>query len=173
MTVSKGALGNLINRYRAVLGRCRLMNVFGSLAIAGMLVVGSVQCAAAEPVSIIWGEHQSNETIKLALDGGSTITGNLTAASGGSISLTGTGPVRINGRIYVVDGQSSFSGDTIVIDNQTVNATGSAVMNYGGTLHLGDGSSFSNNVMTLTGSSAGTVATYGNTTIGNNVSFIK
>ena len=39
---SKGAIGNLINRYRAVLGKCRLLNVFGSLAVAGMLVMGGI-----------------------------------------------------------------------------------------------------------------------------------
>lgn len=48
MTLSKGAVGNLINRYRAVLRKCRMMNVFGSLAVAGMLVVGSAGIAGAE-----------------------------------------------------------------------------------------------------------------------------
>ena len=36
MTMSKGAVGNLINRYRAVLKKCHMLNVFGSLAVAGM-----------------------------------------------------------------------------------------------------------------------------------------
>ena len=40
MTMSKGAVGNLINRYRAVLKKCHMLNVFGSLAVAGMLVMG-------------------------------------------------------------------------------------------------------------------------------------
>ena len=48
MTLSKGAVGNLINRYRAVLRKCRMMNVFGSLAVAGMLVAGSAGMAGAE-----------------------------------------------------------------------------------------------------------------------------
>ena len=48
MTLSKGAVGNLINRYRAVLRKCRMMNVFGSLAVAGMLVAGSAGIAGAE-----------------------------------------------------------------------------------------------------------------------------
>lgn len=39
MTMSKGAVGNLINRYRAVLKKCHMLNVFGSLAVAGMLVM--------------------------------------------------------------------------------------------------------------------------------------
>ena len=47
MTLSKGAIGNLINRYRAVLKKCRMMNVFGSLAVAGLLVAGSAGSAGS------------------------------------------------------------------------------------------------------------------------------
>ena len=42
MYQTKGAIGNLINRYRAVLKKCHLLNTFGSLAVAGMLVMGGV-----------------------------------------------------------------------------------------------------------------------------------
>lgn len=45
--LTKGAIGNLINRYRAVLKKCNLMNVFGSLAVAGMLVMSGVKVADA------------------------------------------------------------------------------------------------------------------------------
>ena len=45
--LTKGAIGNLINRYRAVLEKCRLMNVFGSLAVASMLVMGGAGVAQA------------------------------------------------------------------------------------------------------------------------------
>lgn len=44
--LTKGAIGNLVNRYRAVLKKCRLINVFGSLAVASMLVLGSAGMAA-------------------------------------------------------------------------------------------------------------------------------
>lgn len=44
---SKNAIGNLISRYKAVLKKCNLMNTFGSLAIAGMLVLGGVGMASA------------------------------------------------------------------------------------------------------------------------------
>ena len=47
MTLSKGAVGNLMNRYRAVLKKCHLMNMFGSLAVAGLLVAGSAVSATA------------------------------------------------------------------------------------------------------------------------------
>ena len=51
MTLSRGAIGNLVNRYRAVLRKCRMMNVFGSLAVAGMLVAGNTGFAGAEELS--------------------------------------------------------------------------------------------------------------------------
>ena len=47
MTMSKGAVGNLISRYRAVLKKCHLMNMFGSLAVAGMLVMSGAGVAEA------------------------------------------------------------------------------------------------------------------------------
>ncbi len=45
--LTKGAIGNLINRYRAVLKKCTLINVFGSLAVASMLVMGGASAAHA------------------------------------------------------------------------------------------------------------------------------
>ena len=50
MTMSKGAVGNLINRYRAVLKKCHMLNVFGSLAVAGMLVMGGAGVAGAQTI---------------------------------------------------------------------------------------------------------------------------
>ena len=47
MQLTKGAIGNLINRYKAVLKKCHLMNTFGSLAVAGMLVMGGAGMAEA------------------------------------------------------------------------------------------------------------------------------
>lgn len=47
MQLTKGAIGNLINRYKAVLKKCHLMNTFGSLAVAGMLVMGGAGMAVA------------------------------------------------------------------------------------------------------------------------------
>ena len=48
MQLTKGAIGNLINRYKAVLKKCHLMNTFGSLAVAGMLIMGGAGVAVAE-----------------------------------------------------------------------------------------------------------------------------
>ncbi len=46
--LTKGAIGNLINRYRAVLKKCNLINTFGSLAVAAMLVMGGAGVAVAD-----------------------------------------------------------------------------------------------------------------------------
>jgi len=45
--LTKGAIGNLINRYKAVLKKCALINTFGSLAVASMLVLGGASVAGA------------------------------------------------------------------------------------------------------------------------------
>ena len=42
--LTKDAIGKLVNRYRAVLKKCRLMNVFGSLALVAMLIAGGMVC---------------------------------------------------------------------------------------------------------------------------------
>ena len=52
MQLTKGAIGNLINRYKAVLKKCHLLNVFGSLAVAGMLVMGGAGVAGANEGSL-------------------------------------------------------------------------------------------------------------------------
>ena len=37
--LTKGAIGNLVNKYRSVLKKCRLLNLFGTLALTGALTV--------------------------------------------------------------------------------------------------------------------------------------
>ena len=54
--LTKGAIGNLVNKYRAVLKKCGLLNIFGSLALAGALTVGAAGMAGAaapdDPITI-------------------------------------------------------------------------------------------------------------------------
>lgn len=47
MIMSRNAVGNLMARYKTVLKNCSLMNTFGSLAMAGMLVLGGASGAMA------------------------------------------------------------------------------------------------------------------------------
>ena len=49
--LTKGAIGNLVNRYKAVLAKCNLINTFGSLAVASMLVLGCAGVASAAEVT--------------------------------------------------------------------------------------------------------------------------
>ena len=46
--LTKGAIGNLVNRYKAVLKKCNLINTFGSLAVASMLVMGGADVERTE-----------------------------------------------------------------------------------------------------------------------------
>lgn len=70
MQLTKGAIGNLINRYKAVLKKCHLLNVFGSLAVAGMLVMGGT--AAAGAVTVTTGQDFKNAVTDA--EAGATIT---------------------------------------------------------------------------------------------------
>ena len=58
--LTKGAIGNLINRYKAVLKKCNLINTFGSLAVASMLVMGGAGVAGATSSTLaVGGEYQN------------------------------------------------------------------------------------------------------------------
>ena len=62
MQLTKGAIGNLINRYKAVLKKCHLMNTFGSLAVAGMLIMGGAGMAVAADDVALKGKNNYNST---------------------------------------------------------------------------------------------------------------
>ena len=79
MQLTKGAIGNLINRYKAVLKKCHLMNTFGSLAVAGMLVMGGAGMAVAASA-----EDFSNKEIT-----GDTLNSDASYLMGGYIQSSG------------------------------------------------------------------------------------
>lgn len=60
--LTKGAIGNLLNRYRAVLKKCCLINVFGSMAVASLLVMGGGVCPAEAQDISSSEELTSNQT---------------------------------------------------------------------------------------------------------------
>lgn len=97
MQLTKGAIGNLINRYKAVLKKCHLMNTFGSLAVAGMLVMGGAAAAGAAdaPDVALEGEktYDSTETPEVNhLMGGWLVKDAATAGDAkGDIPLTVNG----------------------------------------------------------------------------------
>ena len=106
MQLTKGAIGNLINRYKAVLKKCHLMNTFGSLAVAGMLVMGGAGMAVAAGVASVGGTTYeglaaavsaatTGQTVKLLQD--STGAG-IQIDTGSKNGLT----IDLNGHTYTV-----------------------------------------------------------------------
>lgn len=47
---TKKAIGNLLNRYRAVLKKCHLLNTFGSLALASAFILGGAASAMSDTI---------------------------------------------------------------------------------------------------------------------------
>lgn len=137
MQLTKGAIGNLINRYKAVLKKCHLLNVFGSLAVAGMLVMGGagVAAAGAADVASVGGRNydslaaavsaaQPGETVTLLQD----FTGaGIKIETGVKDGLT----INLNGHTYTVtttvgstgtetNGFQLLKGGSITITNGTI-----------------------------------------------------
>ena len=112
MQLTKGAIGNLINRYKAVLKKCHLMNTFGSLAVAGMLVMGGAGMAvAADPDVALKGQNtydsEKNPSVN-HLMGGWLVKDAATAGDAkGDITLTVNG-----GNISEIIGGSYAKGLT-------------------------------------------------------------
>lgn len=114
MQLTKGAIGNLINRYKAVLKKCHLMNTFGSLAVAGMLVMGGAGVAvAAEDVPLEGGNTYSSDTDPNVnhLMGGWLVKEDATTEATGDITLDVKGGTisEIIGGSYV-KANSAFNG---------------------------------------------------------------
>ena len=116
MQLTKGAIGNLINRYKAVLKKCHLMNTFGSLAVAGMLVMGGAAAAgAADALDVaLEGEktYDSTETPEVNhLMGGWLVKEDTTTEATGDITLDVKGGTisEIIGGSYV-KANSAFNG---------------------------------------------------------------
>lgn len=97
MQLTKGAIGNLINRYKAVLKKCHLMNTFGSLAVAGMLVMGGAGMAvAADDVAL---ENGTSETKYNPTEGADHLMGGwkVTGVEAAAPDYTGDITLTVNG----------------------------------------------------------------------------
>lgn len=118
MQLTKGAIGNLINRYKAVLKKCHLMNTFGSLAVAGMLVMGGAGMAvAADDVALgAGGSYDKTNEVNHLMGGGlykdNKLTANKPVAT--DITLTVEG-----GSISEIIGGSYISGTNTGYQNAT------------------------------------------------------
>ena len=120
MQLTKGAIGNLINRYKAVLKKCHLMNTFGSLAVAGMLVMGGAAAAGAAAAPDValgaGGSYDKADEVNHLMGGGlykdNQLTANKPVAT--DITLTVEG-----GSISEIIGGSYISGTNTGYQNAT------------------------------------------------------
>ena len=112
MKQTKGAIGNLINRYRAVLKKCHLLNTFGSLAVAGMLVMGGASYANAENIT---GDYNVSSTLSRTED--LSATGNISASAGDAYYDIGVGNETTAANITA--GGAITGGDMVIYGNLT------------------------------------------------------
>lgn len=139
MQLTKGAIGNLINRYKAVLKKCHLLNVFGSLAVAGMLVMGGAGVAGAaegtnEPApksQIVINKDSENKALTGTYEGYESQKGGVISVANGATGVTITNSsftkntaTKYGGAIFN-DGQISITGTTF--DNNIANQVGGAL----------------------------------------------
>ena len=141
--LTKGAIGNLVNKYRAVLKKCGLLNIFGSLALAGALTVGAAGMAVA---AVDW-----NSSV-VEISGTEQVTGSTdTVAASITINNSGTLTLGAQGHLWTTPGAGAadFSAPAITIMNGgTFTSSGGALQgivphdpwNYHGTLDAQQGS---------------------------------
>ena len=103
MRQTKGAIGNLLNRYKAVLRKCALLNIFGSLALAGALCAGTVTDVYAEIVVLPEGEYtftENREEQQFVIDKDSSTIIDL---NGQTISFAVGNAISIEGKLVIND----------------------------------------------------------------------
>ncbi|MBQ4567184.1 MAG: autotransporter domain-containing protein [Desulfovibrio sp.] len=125
---TQGAIGNLINRYRAVLKKCRLLNVFGSLAVAGLLVMGGAGAADARNTESGFITADDTITNGVGTDATEYDTANQTKEVGGVFYLKGSN-LTVDGGTYSGNSvtTSNFGGGAIFAgQNTTLNITSSS-----------------------------------------------
>ncbi len=110
---TKNAIGNLKNRYIAVLKKCRFLNALGTIAIAGTMLLGCASMANANDVSIDGIGNDTSVSMKAA--GGSPSANDLVTTATGS---SGTFNLNIDGRlldVYTMTiGNDDLGGDLTV-----------------------------------------------------------
>lgn len=144
MQLTKGAIGNLINRYKAVLKKCHLMNTFGSLAVAGMLVMGGAGMATAAGDMALGGGSLEWSGDADHLMGGNLYKGNVTVpevTTPGDISLSIKG-----GTIEEIIGGSYVSGNNDQVGNVTLGNISTTIQDGSSTEFVVGGSKISNDV---------------------------
>ena len=137
MQLTKGAIGNLINRYKAVLKKCHLMNTFGSLAVAGMLVMGGAGVAGAEG-SWTKPNGETAQWISGVVPNGTVLQGTYEGFSSEEETLAGVATVD-----YTTTGVSVANGTTFTSNSKTAGAAGALKLLNG--IKIGDNVTFTGN----------------------------
>lgn len=133
MQLTKGAIGNLINRYKAVLKKCHLMNTFGSLAVAGMLVMGGagVAAGAANVALGAGGPYTATGEVNHLMGGGlykdNKLTADTAVASDITLSVEGGSISEIIGGSYISGTNADYKNAThgtitTIISGETTSA---------------------------------------------------
>lgn len=157
--LTKGAIGNLVNKYRAVLKKCRLLNLFGTLALTGALTVGAASMAGADPA---WGPDkdvviensvsvtQSGQAKNLTIGGaGNSLT---VSSSTGHLYVSGTTTLNDGGTLTLNTGPHGLLGTTDNASEAADTWTGSFGMT-GGTLEISS-SQLQMDAVTISGGTA-------------------
>ena len=140
MQLTKGAIGNLINRYKAVLKKCHLMNTFGSLAVAGMLVMGGAGMAGAEG-SWTKPNGETAQWTNGVVPNGTVLQGTYEGFSQEEETLAGVATVD-----YTTTGVSVANGTTFTSNSKTAGAAGALKLLNG--IKIGDNVTFTGNKAT-------------------------
>ena len=137
MQLTKGAIGNLINRYKAVLKKCHLLNVFGSLAVAGMLIMGGAGVAVAEG-SWTKPNGETAQWTNGVVPNGTVLQGTYKGFSQAEGTLAGVATVD-----YTTTGVSVANGTIFTNNSKTTGAAGALKLLNG--ITIGDNVKFENN----------------------------
>lgn len=120
MQLTKGAIGNLINRYRAVLKKCHLLNVFGSLAVAGMLVMGGAAAAGAADSPITVEDTEKSVTVENLNITGTDKTPAIQVTNG-TLTIVSTNNITLaHGSYTAPDGKGEYSKMSLFTNGGTV-----------------------------------------------------
>ncbi|MBR5882370.1 MAG: hypothetical protein IKY97_02700, partial [Mailhella sp.] len=149
--LTKGAIGNLVNRYKAVLRNCNLINTFGSLAVASMLVLGGAGVAGAAEIAgvsnqeKVWGSQSAYLTSGENTISSTEFAGNEVTVAPSSTANTGGGAVYSSATLTITN--TTFSKNIAKYDTDGgvySRMTGGAIFANGGSLTIND-STFTEN----------------------------
>ena len=135
MMMSRNALGNLINRYRAVLKKCRMLNMLGTLVLVGNCICGMPQAAIAADVMLKQenlyifsngnppydGQYDGNLTIDITATGNiGDLNYEIPREPGTGVALTGTGSLDVAQNLSISIIPEDWSGNKVEMSRRGI-----------------------------------------------------